>query len=171
MPIYFFHLTFGGRVIHDDEGFTLPNRSAAREEALGVVRDLRDPETGRPSRDWAGWFLQVADDRGDFFRTPLGHPALELVSNQPIPQAQPEKSEVRKSRASGRGVPTSMGPSQAAKLLRDCLARRQRTAQLARRTQSSRRRAKSLCSVTKILQTRSRELVAQARLVLKPSVR
>ena len=27
----------------------------------------------------AGWFLQVTDEFGEFFRTPVGHPALDLV--------------------------------------------------------------------------------------------
>jgi hypothetical protein len=113
MPIYFFHLTFGGRVIHDDEGFTLPNRSAAREEALGVVRDLRDPETGRPSRDWAGWFLQVADDRGDFFRTPFRPPctgACEQPADPTSPTREvrgPEEPRVRARRAHFDGAQPS----------------------------------------------------------------
>jgi hypothetical protein len=32
MPLYFFHLNFGHRVLPDEEGVELPNRSAAREE-------------------------------------------------------------------------------------------------------------------------------------------
>src|SRR5215475_6948930 len=79
MPRYFFHLRFGQRVLPDEEGVELPNRSAARDEALAVVRDLANPETGRNSRRWASWFIEVADESGGFFRTPSGHPALELV--------------------------------------------------------------------------------------------
>ena len=79
MPLYFFHLNFGHRVLPDEEGVELPNRSAAREEALAVVRDLADPKIGCDTRRWASWFLQVADDEGQFFRTPIGHPALEIV--------------------------------------------------------------------------------------------
>src|SRR5215510_10949651 len=80
MPRYFFHLRFGQRVLPDEEGVELPNRSAAREEALAVVRDLANPEAGSNSRRWASWFLQVADNEGQFFRTPIGHPALEIVT-------------------------------------------------------------------------------------------
>ena len=79
MPRYFFHLSFGQRVARDEEGFELPSRSAARDEALAVVRDLADPQIGGNPRRWASWFLEVADDRGVFFRTPIGHPALEIV--------------------------------------------------------------------------------------------
>jgi hypothetical protein len=37
MPRYFFHLRFGQRVVRDEEGIELPNRSAARDEAVAVV--------------------------------------------------------------------------------------------------------------------------------------
>jgi hypothetical protein len=83
MPLYFFHLTFGDRVALDEEGVELPNRSAACAEARAVVRDLSDPATGGNPRRWASWFLQVADSRGAFLRAALGHPALQLVSNDP----------------------------------------------------------------------------------------
>src|SRR5262245_58763384 len=79
MPLYFFHLNFGHRVLPDEEGVELLNRSAAREEALAVVRDLADRKIGGKTSRWASWFLQVADDEGQFFRTPIGHPALEIV--------------------------------------------------------------------------------------------
>jgi uncharacterized protein DUF6894 len=46
MPLYLFHLAFGHRTVPDEEGVELPNRSAAREEALAVVRDLADPDSG-----------------------------------------------------------------------------------------------------------------------------
>ncbi len=77
MPRYFFHLSFGQRLVADEEGVELPNRSAARDEALAVVRELANPEVGGNARRWASWFLQVVDDEGQFFRTPVGYPALE----------------------------------------------------------------------------------------------
>jgi hypothetical protein len=80
MPRYFFHLSFGRRLVPDEEGVELPNRSAARDEALAVVRELANPEVGGSAKRWASWFLQVADDEGAFFRTAIGHPALEIVS-------------------------------------------------------------------------------------------
>jgi hypothetical protein len=83
MPLYFFHLTFGDRVALDEEGVELPDRSAACAEARAVVRDLCDPATGDNSRRWASWFLLVADSRGAFLRAALGHPALQVVSNDP----------------------------------------------------------------------------------------
>ena len=62
MPRYFFHLSFGQRTVPDEEGVELPNRTAARDEALAVVRDLANPEHSGHSRRWASWFLEVADE-------------------------------------------------------------------------------------------------------------
>src|SRR5215467_15857872 len=94
MPRYFFHLRFGDRVLPDEEGVELPNRSAAREEALAVVRDLADPKIGCNTRRWASWLLQVADDEGQFFRAPIGHPALEIVGlDAPELQTQEPKAQ------------------------------------------------------------------------------
>ena len=53
MPLYFFHLSFGDRTVPDDEGVELPNRSAARAEALAVIRDLTNPEVAGNPRRWA----------------------------------------------------------------------------------------------------------------------
>ena len=80
MPRYFFHLRFGQRVLPDEEGIELSNRAAACDEALAVVRDLANPEVEGARRRWAGWFLQVEDEKGQFFRKPIGHPALEIVT-------------------------------------------------------------------------------------------
>jgi len=80
MPLYFFHLSFGDRTMPDDEGVELPTRSAARAEALAVIRDLADHQVAGTPRRWAGWFLQVADEGGEFLRIPIGHPALEIVA-------------------------------------------------------------------------------------------
>ena len=80
MPLYFFHLSFGHCIVPDDEGVELPNRLAARAEALAVIRDLSNPEVPGNPRRWASWFLQVADEKGQFLRMPIGHPALEIVA-------------------------------------------------------------------------------------------
>ena len=70
----------------------MPNRSAAREEALAVVRDLADPKIGARR---ASWFLQVADDEGQFFRTPIGHLALEIVGLD-APELQTQEPKTRR---------------------------------------------------------------------------
>src|SRR5258707_14314841 len=79
MPRYFFHLSFGQRVVPDEEGFELPNRSAACAEALAVVRELTNPEPSGGLRRWAGWFLEVADEHRGFFRTTITHSPIEGV--------------------------------------------------------------------------------------------
>ena len=68
MPRYFFHLSFGQRTVPDPEGMELRNRTAARDEAQAVVRDLTNPEQCANPRRWAGWFLEVADETGPFSR-------------------------------------------------------------------------------------------------------
>ena len=60
MPRYFFHLRFGRRFLPDDEGIELRNRTAARDEALAVVRDLTNPKIKGGRQRWASWFLEVA---------------------------------------------------------------------------------------------------------------
>jgi hypothetical protein len=97
MPLYFFHLSFGHRIVPDDEGVELPNRRAARAEALAVTRDLSNPEVPGNPRRWASWFLQVADEKGQFLRMPIGHPALEIVApDAPTPDVQePELKSTR----------------------------------------------------------------------------
>src|SRR5262249_60842235 len=111
MPLYFFHLSFGDRTAPDDEGVELPNRSAAREEALAVIRDLSNPEVAGNPRRWASWFLQGADENGEFLRMPIGHPALEIVTPDGQ-QFHAELSDVRPIRphATGTTRPGSRSP-------------------------------------------------------------
>jgi Domain of unknown function (DUF6894) len=105
MPHYFFHLSFGRRVVPDGEGVELPNRSAARDEAFAVIRDLANPGIGGNSRRWASWFLEVADERGRFFRMPIGQPALEVVTPDRLERpGQPSKRLNAVCRAPGSEV-------------------------------------------------------------------
>lgn len=83
MPLYFFHLAFGDRISPDEEGVELPSRAAASREAIAVARDLSEPGNGGDPRRWAGWFLEVADERGTVLRTPIGYPALEVAGKNP----------------------------------------------------------------------------------------
>jgi hypothetical protein len=104
MPLYYFHLSFGDRTVPDDEGVELPNRFAARAEALAVIRDLSNPEVAGSPRRWASWFLQVADKNGSFLRLPIGHPALEIVTpDTHEPRAeQPALMSIRATTAAAR---------------------------------------------------------------------
>jgi len=158
MPRYFFHLRFGQRLVLDEEGFELPHRSAACTEALAVVRELTNPELSGGSRRWASWFLEVADDNGGFFRTPIGHPALEVVTpgapravaGPAVPPVAPVAHDaVRKGRA--------------AELVREMLARRQQTQQLLRHNQALRRELSNLFVASRRIRIRANRLVSLAR--------
>ena len=159
MPLYFFHLNFGHRVLPDEEGIELPNRSAAREEALAVVRDLADPKIGARR---ASWFLQVADDEGQFFRTPIGHPALEIVGlDAPELQTQEPKAQQRQPAGAAPSLPEG---SRSAALVRELLARQQHTAQLLERNRQLRQELSSVFLISESMRVRARQLVAQSRL-------
>jgi hypothetical protein len=164
MPLYLFHLAFGHRTVPDEEGVELPNRSAAREEALAVVRDLADPDSGGNPRRWAGWFLQLADENGQFFRTPIGHPALEIVAadTHELHTDQPAVKPMRRTApvAVGRGAGGKVRHTQ---VVRQMVAARQRTEELLRDNQRLRHELSSLCLVSDGIMVRTKNLVSLAR--------
>ena len=162
MPLYLFHLAFGHRTVPDEEGVELPNRSAAREEALAVVRDLADPDSGGNPRRWAGWFLQLADENGQFFRTPIGHPALEIVAGDAheLHTDQPKPMRRTAPVAVGRGAGGKVRHTQ---VVRQMVAARQRTEELLRDNQRLRHELSSLCFVSDGIMVRTKSLVSLAR--------
>ena len=66
----------------------------------------------RNPRRWASWFLQVTDEQGQFFRTPIGHPALEIVA----PEVRERGGEELRSKAI---QPTTIVPAQHGAASRD----------------------------------------------------
>lgn len=64
MPHFFFHFRKGARSLLDREGETLDHVFAARCMALAIARDFVDPALGAVSRRWAGWSIDVRDQRG-----------------------------------------------------------------------------------------------------------
>src|SRR5215510_402022 len=159
MPLYFFHLSFGDRTVPDDEGVELPNRSAARAEALAVIRDLSNPEVAGNPRRWASWFLQVADEGGEVLRMPIGHPALEVVTPNGR-QAEAEPSEETRPAVT---VATRQGRRSAA-LVQQMSAVRKRTEQLLQRNQQLRQELSSLCLASASIRVRASRVVSLARL-------
>jgi hypothetical protein len=149
MPRYFFHLSFGQRLVADEEGVELPNRSAARDEALAVVRELANPEVGGNARRWASWFLQVVDDEGQFFRTPVGYPALEIVT------ADGQEPDVEERR---------IRPNPAARLAQQS-AVRQHTAQLMADNRRLREELSSLYLASENIRLHARRTLALAQLM------
>jgi hypothetical protein len=157
MPLYFFHLSFGDRTVPDDEGVELPNRSAARAEALAVIRDLSNPEVAGDPRRWASWFLEVADERGQFFRTSIGRPALEVVT-----------ADASEPRAEG-ARPNTAPRGRSAMLFQQLLAVRKRTEQLLQHNQRLRDELSSLCFASEGMRVRTSRLVLLARLAGSPA--
>jgi len=160
MPLYFFHLRFGDRTLADDEGVELPNRAAAREEALAVIRDLGDPEVAGNPRRWAGWFLQVGDEEGEFLRMPIGHPSLELVTPD---GRQAEAGPSEEPTPSVAMVATRQG-RRSAMLVQKMLVVRQHTEQLLQRNQQLRHELSLVCLVSESVRVRARRVVSLARL-------
>ncbi len=158
MPRYFFHLSFGQRVVSDEDGFELPNRSAACTEALAVVRELTNPEVSGGSRRWASWFLEVADESGGFFRTPIGHPALEVVTRE-APRAEPREAVWLTPR-----LPSDLpAKGRVADIVREMLARRQHTAELLQANNRLRLELSSICLGSEGARIRASRLVSLAR--------
>ena len=161
MPLYFFHLSFGDRTVPDDEGVELPNRSAAREEALAVIRDLSNPEVAGNPRRWASWFLQVADENGEFLRMPLGHPALEIVTpdGQQFHAELPEVTPIRPT-----ATATTRQGRRSAALVQEVLAVRKHTEQLLQRNQQLRHELSSVCLASASIRVRASRVICLARL-------
>jgi hypothetical protein len=160
MPRYFFHLTFGERVLPDEEGVELSSRASARREALAVVRDLSGSVAGR----WAGWFVRVADQHGQFLSLPIGYPALELVSDgAPQHRSTTGGRKDGEELSSGRGQAGSLH-EQAATLFEQALALRERTARLLERNQQLRSELSSELLLNRAVGDRARQLISHARL-------
>ena len=160
MPLYFFHLSFGDHTVPDDEGVELPDRPAAREEALAVIRDLADPEIVGNPRRWASWFLQVADEGGEFLRMPIGHPALEVIT----PDGRQAEAEPP------GGTPTrpaatvaTRGGRRSAMLVEQMAAVRKHTEQLLQRNQQLRQELSSLCVASASIRLHASRVVSLAR--------
>jgi hypothetical protein len=162
MPRYFFHLSFGRRLVADEEGVELPNRSAARDEALAVVRELANPEVGGNARRWASWFLQVADDEGQFFRTPVGYPALEIVTAD---RQEPDVEE-RRIRPNSAARLARQGPAPRARraLVQQIWMIRQRTEQLMEDNRRLREELSSLYLASENIRLNARRTLALAQL-------
>jgi len=162
MPRYFFNLSFGQRVVPDEEGVELPNRSAARNEALAVIRDLANPKIGGGSRRWASWFLELADDRGRFFRMPIGQPALEVITPDGLERRGEEPVSIRP-------VVTALAPDAAqvrartAAIVQEMGARQADTVRLLKVNHRLRDELLYICRASEGIRVRTSRLVAVAR--------
>jgi hypothetical protein len=168
MPLYFFHLSFGDRTVPDDEGVELPNRSAAREEALAVIRDLADPEVAGNPRRWASWFLQVVDEGGEVLRMPIGHPALEVVTPDTSASrtGEVELGTIRPAATAAvrQGIAST---SRSAVLVQQISVVRKRTAQLLEDNRQLQHQLSSVCLASASIRVRASRVVSLARLAVR----
>jgi len=166
MSRYFFHLSFGQRVVPDEEGVELPSRTAARNEALAIVRDLANPDVESAPKRWAAWFLDVADEGGRFFRTPIGHPALELVTPDAAASSSEPPDLKSVQRAPAAVARDSAAPrARTAEIVWQTVERRQQMALLLRHQAALRRELSTLYLASETLRVRAGRLVSRSRAV------
>jgi hypothetical protein len=172
MPLYFFQLSFGSRVLPDEEGVELRDRVAAREEAHAIIRELTDRTGEGTRRRWASWFLEVNDEVGRFLRVPIGYPALELVPNNaseppsPRPEERPHR---REELPSPRPVTPATSGHPLPRLVRQIAARLGHTAQLLERNRELRQelwsqflRSRQICDAARQVVSSAQGSSAQA---------
>jgi hypothetical protein len=75
----YFNLVRGPAVILDEEGIDVPNLSAALNEAVELLREIRRTDASAGS-DWAGWKIEVIDATGAV----LGSIDLDPIRSDPI---------------------------------------------------------------------------------------
>src|SRR5262249_35830488 len=115
---------------------------------------------GNPRR-WAGWFLEVADETDGFFRTPIGHPALEVVT----PETRPRRVEPDDVKPI---CPTPVTPSSATvarteESVRQMAAYQQMRVQLLKDNRRLRRELSAICLASEGVRLRANRLVSLAR--------
>jgi hypothetical protein len=64
MPRFFFHFRKGRRSLSDRDGETFDDVAGAHGMALSIARDFVDRARGGICRRWAGWSIDVRDQRG-----------------------------------------------------------------------------------------------------------
>jgi predicted lactoylglutathione lyase len=77
--LYYFHIRTDSGVLQDPEGLTLPDLSAARQEALTTARDLI-AEGDRQREDRRSWRFEIADRAND--------PVLQVVFSDALDSAR-----------------------------------------------------------------------------------
>jgi hypothetical protein len=155
MPVYHFHLGFGGRIIPDDEGIELRDRAAAREEACAVIRELSHWRTVAGSADrQTRWFSRVSDDEGPFLHLSADRPQLEVVA---VPRPPAAAAPLPSTHA-----PTDLD-AKLAELVLQLLERRERTVQLLEINGRLRRELSSELRSSKTIRSQISRLLAGLR--------
>jgi hypothetical protein len=166
MPLYFFQLSFGSRVVPDEEGVELRDRAAAREEAVAIIGELTHRTADGNGRRWASWFLEVDDEAGRFLRLPIGQPALELVANN-ASQHPASVGEGRPHLREELPGPRPVAPATAGRplpeLVRQVAARLEQTVLLLERNRELRQELSSQCVRARQICGAAREVVSSAQ--------
>jgi len=142
MPLYFFNLRFGQRA---------------------VVRDLADPKIGGNPRRWASWFVEVADEQCGFFRTPIGYPALELVTDDLLERRAEQPAPIRAPIRPAAFAPPDEAKAQAAEIVRETMARHVHTAQLLEVNQRLRNELGSVCRASEAIRVSTTQVLSLAQ--------
>jgi len=65
MPLFFFHLRQGTKLIRDPEGVCLPDITSARAEAIQSARELVAESTTRSARIGLEWQFEISNEAGE----------------------------------------------------------------------------------------------------------
>src|SRR5262249_60461382 len=122
---------------------------------------LADRKIGGNSRRWASWFLEVADEQGQFFRTPLGYPALELVTEDLLERRAEQQAPIRPAAV----APPDEARAQAAEIVREVMARHAHTAQLLEVNQRLRNELWSVYRASEAIRVNTAQVLLLARAV------
>jgi hypothetical protein len=161
LPLYYFNLSFGERILPDDEGIELADREAAREEAHAVIRDLAKREN---RRRWASWFVDVTDEQGSFLRLPIGYPALEVLPKVGHRrQAAVPGFKLARRAAALDALPEGLAKNGPAALVHERLALRKQTAALLEHNRQLREELSLQFSTSEQIRRRTRGLLSSAR--------
>jgi hypothetical protein len=63
MPRYYFNFINRQETVEDVDGMELPDRRAARKQAVIAVRDVRRTRIDSV-KNWSGWGVEVVDEQG-----------------------------------------------------------------------------------------------------------
>jgi len=161
MPVYFFHVSRGNRLLPDEDGTELRNRVAAREEAFSVASDLCHGVAGYDRRHWANCFLVVADADGSFLRIPIAPEGPTIVA----PGHAASTSEQFTPSGTLPGVASVRLGGRVAKLIQQTEKRRHATRRLMERQRVLRNQLRGQLASTEQALGEASQALARARLV------
>ena len=157
MPLFYFHLGLGNRILCDDEGTELGKPGGSPCRGAGhhprACPTAASCSSGHPT----DWFLRVADADGQFLHLPIDRPALEVVAADHAPAPQPPPTTAR------AGESASPLSGRMAEVLARLLEGQRRTSELLQRNQQLRGQLSSELQACQRIRQQSADLLAYAR--------